>query len=136
MSRKAIATSKSHARCVKRTRMDSKASKILAQAVVTKPEAIIDDEGNVIRIWKDGEDCHYTHDDIKLVLSNTIAVEEPEMLGTIRPRAIKYCVSKGWLHPNSCRSLFFVTKKAGYDLGLPRFFLGGRHHGNRIRWAF
>ena len=36
-----------------------------------------------------------------------------EMLGTVPPTAIKYCVTKGWLVPNASASLYTITLKGG-----------------------
>ena len=54
------------------------------------------------------------------------------MLGTVPPSAIKYAVTKGWLVPNACKSLYRVTLKGAIELDLPLRFKGGDHHGRKI----
>jgi hypothetical protein len=118
-----------------RTGMSSRASVILAAAVVLKPETTEDDNGNVIRIWQQSDMQRFTHAEIASCLVNRIAVEANEMLGTVPPTAIKYAVTKGWLVTNTSKSLYFVTLKAAIDLDLPLRFKGGTFHGRKIHFA-
>jgi hypothetical protein len=83
-----------------------------------------DGEGNVMRVWKSSELQSYTNADIASCLANRVAVEPAEMLGTVPPSAIKYCVSKGWLLTNESKTLYRVTLKAAIELNLPLHFKG------------
>ena len=118
-----------------RTGMDSRASVILAAAVICRPETFEDDNGNTIRVWKSSEMSSYSNADIASCLLNRVAVEENEMLGTVPPSAVKYAVTKGWLVPNASRTLFRVTLKGAIDLDLPLYFKGGPFHGRKIPFA-
>lgn len=118
-----------------RSGMLSRASIILAKAVTDKPAMIETEDGHIVRVWQKSESSSYSNADLQTVLSNRIAIEAVEALGTVPPAAIKYCVTKGWLKPNASGSLHFVTKKAALDLDLPLRFKGGEHHGRRIRFT-
>jgi hypothetical protein len=118
-----------------RTGMDKRAAKILAAANIVKPETIEDDQGNTIRVWKSSESSSYSNADIASTLVNRVAVEPNEMLGTVPPSAIKYCVTKGWLVPNASKTLYSVTLRGAVDLNLPLRFKGGAFHGRKIPFA-
>jgi hypothetical protein len=107
-----------------RTGLSTRAAKILISATFTKPETTEDDNGNVIRVWKSSEMSSYSNADIASCLANKVAVEANEMLGTVPPSAIKYCVTKGWLLPNESKTLYRVTLKGAIDLDLPLHFRG------------
>ena len=117
-----------------RTGMSSRASVILAAAVITKPEMFEDDNGNTIRVWKSSEMSSYSNADIASTLVNRVAIEPGEMLGTVPPSAIKYCVTKGWLVPNADKTLYRVTLKGAIDLDLPLHFKG-KFNGRKIPFA-
>ena len=118
-----------------RTGMDARASIILAQAVITKPATVEDEDGNVMRVWQKSELQNYTNEHLNTCLRNRVAVEANEMLGTVPPSAIKYCVTKGWLSPNAGKTLFYVTRKGAIDLDLPLTFKGGANHGRKIKFV-
>jgi hypothetical protein len=115
-----------------RTGMNTRAAVILAKALVVKPATVEDDNGNVMRVWLPSEANSYTNQMLADCLRNRVAVEPNEMLGTVPPSAIKYCVTKGWLIPNENKTLYRVTAKAALELVLPRTFKGGVHHGRKI----
>jgi len=115
-----------------RTGMDSRACKILLAAQAVKVEFHEDEDGNAIRVWKASELQSYTNGDLKACLTNRVAVEANEMLGTVPPSAIKYCVTKGWLVPHG--SLYRITRKAALELNLPMCFRG-LHNGRKIPFA-
>ncbi len=115
-----------------RTGMDKRSAKILVAAHIVKPETFEDEQGNVIRVWKSAEMSSYSNADIASTLRNRVAVEPNEMLGTVPPSAIKYAVTKGWLVPNACKTLYRVTLKGAIELDLPLRFKGGEHHGRKI----
>ena len=117
-----------------RTGMSSRASVTLAAAVVLKPETFEDDNGNTIRVWKSSEMSSYSNSDIASTLVNRVAVEPNEMLGTVPPSAIKYCVTKGWLIPNADKTLYRITLKGAIDLDLPLYFKG-KFNGRKIPFA-
>jgi len=114
--------------------MSSRASVTLAAAVVLKPETFEDDNGNTIRVWKSSEMSSYSNSDIASTLVNRVAVEPNEMLGTVPPSAIKYCVTKGWLIPNADKTLYRITLKGAIDLDLPLYFKG-KFNGRKIPFA-
>jgi len=118
-----------------RTGMDKRSAKILVAAHIVKPETYQDEDGNVIRVWKSSEMSSYSNADIASTLRNRVAVEPNEMLGTVPPSAIKYCVTKGWLVPNASRTLYSVTQRGAIDLNLPLRFKGGAFHGRKIPFA-
>ena len=118
-----------------RTGMSSRASITLAAAIVEKPKTFEDEDGNVIRVWKSSEMSSYSNADIASTLRNRVAVEPNEMLGTVPPSAIKYCVTKGWLVPNASKTLYSVTLRGAVDLNLPLRFKGGAFHGRKIPFA-
>lgn len=118
-----------------RTGMNTRAAIVLAKALTEKPETIEDDDGNVIRLWKSSESSSYTNANLRDCLRNRVAIEANEMLGTVPPSAIKYCVTKGYLLPNAGKTLFFITLKAAIELDLPLRFKGGEHHGRKIHFA-
>ncbi len=118
-----------------RTGMDKRSAKILVAAHIVKPETFQDEDGNVIRVWKSAEMSSYSNADIASTLRNRVAVEPNEMLGTVPPSAIKYCVTKGWLVPNASNSLYSVTLRGAVDLNLPFRFMGGASHGRKIPFA-
>lgn len=118
-----------------RTGMDKRSAKILVAAHMVKPETFEDDQGNVVRVWKSAGMPSYSNADIASTLRNRVAVEPNEMLGTVPPSAIKYCVTKGWLVPNASRTLYSVTLRGAVDLGLPLRFKGGAFHGRKIPFA-
>jgi hypothetical protein len=115
-----------------RTGMDSRACKILVAAHQVKIQFYEDEDGNLIRAWKANELQSYTNADLKQCLSNRVAFETNDMLGTVPPSAIKYCVTKGWLIPRG--SLFLVTMKSARELDLPMRFRG-LHNGRKIPFA-
>jgi len=117
-----------------RTGMNSRASTTLAAAVVQKLESYEDADGNTIRVWKSSEMSSYSNADIASTLVNRVAVEPGEMLGTVPPSAIKYCVTKGWLIPNADKSLYRITLRAAIDLNLPLRFKG-KLNGRKIPFA-
>jgi len=117
-----------------RTGMAKRANIILVKAIHTKPETIEDDEGNVMRVWKSSEMSSYSNADIASCLVNRVAVEANEMLGTVPPSAIKYCVTKGWLIPNARKTLYLITLKGAIDLDLPMKFRG-KFNGRKIPFA-
>jgi hypothetical protein len=117
-----------------RTGMSSRASVILAAAVILKPETYEDDNGNTIRVWKSSEMSSYSNADIASCLVNRVAVEANEMLGTIPPSAIKYAVTKGWLITDASKNLYRVTLKGAIDLDLPLRFKG-KFNGRKIPFA-
>jgi hypothetical protein len=115
-----------------RTGANTRAAAILAKAVVEKPKFFEDADGNIVRAWQSSEMSSYSNADLANALRNRVAVEPGEMLGTVPPSAIKYCVTKGWLVPNEAKTLYAVTFKAACDLDLPVRFKGGANHGRRI----
>ena len=115
-----------------RTGMTKRASKILVSAIFVKIEFSEDESGNKIRAWKSSEMSSYSNSDIASCLINRVAIEPNEMLGTVPPSAIKYAVTKGWLVPNACKTLYRVTLKGAIELDLPLRFKGGEHHGRKI----
>jgi len=128
-----VKSRKSHAA---KTGMDTRAAKTLAGAMFGKGPAFHEDEdGNMIREWKSSESSSYSNDDLRQAISNRVAVEHNEMLGTIPPSAVKYLVTKGWLKPHGTAGLYFVTAKAARELDLPVRFKGGENHGRRIKFA-
>jgi hypothetical protein len=104
--------------------MSARSSIILAAALIVKPETFEDENGNTIRVWKSAEMSSYSNADIAGCLINRVAVEPNEMLGTVPPSVIKYAVTKGWLVPNSDRTLYRVTLKGAIELDLPLRFKG------------
>jgi hypothetical protein len=115
-----------------RTSMDARAAIHLAKGHFEKVEYTEDEDGNSIRVWKPSESSSYSNADLNACLSNRAAVEANEMLGTVPPSAIKYCVTKGWLIPHG--SLYRVTLKAALELDLPMRFRG-LHNGRKIPFA-
>lgn len=118
-----------------RTGMDKRSARILVAAHIVKPETFQDDDGNVVRVWKSAEMSSYSNADIASTLRNRVAVEPNEMLGTVPPSAIKYCVTKGWLVPNPSKTLYSVTLRGALDLDLPLRFKGGAFHGRKIKFT-
>lgn len=131
-SKKATAVRNAYAA---RTGMDKRSAKILVAAHIVKPETFADEQGNVIRAWKSAEMSWSSNADVASTLRNRVAVEPDEMLGTVPPSAIKYCVTKGWLVPNESKTLYSVTLRGAVDLDLPLRFKGGAFHGRKIRFA-
>jgi hypothetical protein len=117
-----------------RTGMSSRASITLAAAIVEKPKTFEDEDGNVIRVWKSSEMSSYSNADIASCLVNRVAVEANEMLGTVPPSAIKYCVTKGWLAHNEKKTLYRITLKGAIELDLPLYFKG-KFNGRKIPFA-
>jgi hypothetical protein len=117
-----------------RTGMSSRASVTLAAAVILKPETFEDADGNTIRVWKSSEMSSYSNADIASCLYNRVAIEPGEMLGTVPPSAIKYCVTKGWLIPNADKTLYRITLRAAFELDLPLRFKG-KFNGRKIPFA-
>ena len=115
-----------------RTGMNKRASVILAAAVFVRPEMKDDEDGNRVRVWKSSEMSSYSNADIASTLTNRVAVEPGDMLGTVPPSALKYAVTKGWLVPNDNHTLYRVTLKGAIELDLPLRFKGGDMHGRRI----
>ena len=115
-----------------RTGMNARAAIHLAKGHFEKIEYTEDEDGNRIRVWKSSESSSYSNADLRTCLMNRVAVEANEMLGTVPPSAIKYCVTKGWLIPAG--QLYRVTIKAALDLDLPMRFKG-LHHGRKIPFA-
>ena len=115
-----------------RTGMTKRASTILVTAIFVKIEFSEDESGNKIRAWKPSEMSSYSNRDIASCLINRVAIEPNEMLGTVPPSAIKYAVTKGWLVPNPCKTLYRVTLMGAIELDLPLRFKGGEHHGRKI----
>lgn len=107
-----------------RTGMTKRASVHLVKGIFTKLETIEDDQGNVMRVWQPSEMQSYSNADIASCLRNRVAVEANEMLGTVPPSAIKYCVTKGWLVPNETKTFFRVSLKGAIELDLPLHFKG------------
>ena len=105
------------------TGMNTRACKILIAAHQVKIEFVEDEYGNSIRVRKPSESSSYSNADLKACLSNRVAVEANEMLGT---------VTKGWLIPHG--SLYRVTLKAALELDLPMRFRG-RFNGRKIPFA-
>lgn len=125
-----------NAKYAARTGMNSRASVILAKATFAKPETIETVDGDVIRVWKSSESSSYSNRDIASVLRYRQAVTADDMLGSVPPSAIKYCVTKRWLAPNAGGTLFFITLKAAIELDLPmNFAKGSANNGRRIRFA-
>ena|ERR1700722_11359852 len=118
-----------------RTGMNSRANRILVAAMAEKPVFKEDDNGNLIREWQKKDEQRFTNAQLADCLRNRVAVEPGEMLGTVPPTAIKYCVTKGWLVPNASASLYTITLKGAIDLDLPLNFKGGKHHGRKIPFA-
>ena len=117
-----------------RTGMDARSSKIIVNAMFGKqPEFSEDEDGNLIRKWLLSESSSYSNADLASCLRNRVAVEANEMLGTVPPSAIKYCVTKGWLIPKG--ALFLVTRRAAIDLNLPLRFRGTHLNGRKIPFA-
>ena len=112
--------------------MNTRTCKILIAAHQVKIEFVEDEDGNNIRVWKQSESSFYTNADLKACLSNRVAVEANEILGTVPPSAIEYCVTKGWLIPHG--SLYRVNLKAALELDLPMRFCG-RFNGRKIPFA-
>ena len=135
ITKKAQRTAALHAAYAARTGMDKRSAKILVAAHIVKPETFEDDQGNVVRVWKSAEMSSYSNADIASTLRNRVAVEPNEMLGTVPPSAIKYCVTKGWLVPNASKTLYSVTLRGAVDLNLPLRFKGGAFHGRKIPFA-
>ena len=135
ITKKAQRTAALHAAYAARTGMDKRSAKILVAAHIVKPETFEDDQGNVVRVWKSAEMSSYSNADIASTLRNRVAVEPNEMLGTVPPSAIKYCVTKGWLVPNASKTLYSVTLRGAVDLDLPLRFKGGAFHGRKIPFA-
>ena len=135
ITKKAQRTAALHAAYAARTGMDKRSAKILVAAHIVKPETFEDDQGNVVRVWKSAEMSSYSNADIASTLVNRVAVEPGEMLGTVPPSAIKYCVTKGWLVPNASKTLYSVTLRGAVDLNLPLRFKGGAFHGRKIQFA-
>jgi hypothetical protein len=135
ITKKAKKTAAVHAAYAARTGMDKRSAKILVAAHIVKLETFEDDQGNVVRVWKSAEMSSYSNADIASTLRNRVAVEPNEMLGTVPPSAIKYCVTKGWLVPNACKTLYSVTLRGAVDLNLPLRFKGGAFHGRKIPFA-
>jgi hypothetical protein len=117
-----------------RTGMGKRSNIIMVKAIFTKPETTEDSEGNVLRTWKSSEMSSYSNADIASCLVNRVAVEANEMLGTVPPSAIKYCVTKGWLIPNAGKTLYLITLKGAIDLDLPMKFRG-KLNGRKIPFA-
>ena len=115
-----------------RTGMDKRASTILVSAIFVKIAFSEDESGNRVRTWKSSEMSSYSNSDIASCLISRVAIEPNEMLGTVPPSAIKYAVTKGWLVPNACKTLYRVTLKGAIDLDLPLRFQGGQHRGRKI----
>ena len=115
-----------------RTGIDTRVAIHLAKGHFEKIEYTDDEDGNRIRVWKSSESSSYSNADLKTCLMNRVAVEANEMLGTVPPSAIKYCVTKGWLIPHG--SLYRVTLKAALELDLPMRFRG-RFNGRKIPFA-
>ena len=116
-----------------RTGMDARSAKVLVKAMFgEKPEFFEDADGNRIRKWKPSESSSYSNADLRDCLCNRVAVEPGDMLGTVPPSAIKYCVTKGWLIPHG--AMFLVTRKAAFELNLPLRFKG-IHNGRKIPFA-
>ena len=119
-----------------RTRMDSRTSTIIVKALFgKKPEFFEDEDGNLIRKWLPSESSSYSNENLRDCLRNRVVVEPNEMLGTVPPSAIKYCVTKGWLVPNANKTLYSVTLRGAVDLNLPLRFKGGAFHGRKIPFA-
>jgi hypothetical protein len=117
-----------------RTGLNTRAAVHLAKGHFEKIQYTEDEDGNRIRLWKSSEMSSYSNSDIASCLINRVAVEPNEMLGTVPPSAIKYCVTKGWLVPNSDKTLYRVTLKGAIDLDLPLYFKG-KFNGRKIPFA-
>jgi hypothetical protein len=114
-----------------RTGMASRASISLAQGLVVQPEKFEDDNGNVVRVWTPADLLRWTFLELASTLINRVAVEPNEMLGAVPPSAIKYSVNKGWLIPNSDKTLYRITLKCALELDLPMRFRG-KFNGRKI----
>lgn len=114
-----------------RTGMNSRANRIIVAAMAEKPAFHEDADGYIIREWKKDDLQRFTNEQIASCLRNTLAVTPAEMLGTVPPTAIKYCVTKGWLVANASGSILTVTLKAAIDLDLPLNYRG-KFNGRKI----
>jgi hypothetical protein len=123
---------KSHAA---KTGLDTRAARSLIGAMFgAGPRFHEDEDGNVIREWQPADMQRYTNADLRLALSNRVALTDAEMLGTVPMSAIRYCVTRGYLRPHGTGGLYFVTETGAHDLKLPRRFRGGVHHGRKIKF--
>jgi hypothetical protein len=129
------ATLAERAKYERRTGMNTRASIITAKALIVKPETVEDDCGNIVRVWQKSELLSWTFEQLASTLRNRVAVEPNEMLGTVPPSAIKWATNKGWIVPNTSKSLYSVTLRGAIDLNLPLRFKGGTSHGRKIPFA-
>lgn len=119
-----------------KTGQTSRQATILAKAMFGEgPKFHEDENGFLIREWQKEDLLKWTFDELRDALANRVAVESGEVLGTVPPSAIKYCVTKLWLRAHGNAGLYFVTAKAARELDLPVRFRGAQHHGRRIRFA-
>jgi hypothetical protein len=105
-----------------RSGQNTRAAKIVFDAFNDQPEFIEDDDGHMIRQWREHEMKHYTNGDIRDALRGRSVVEPEDLLEYIPERAIGYSVTKGWLFPDG--PWFRVTRKAAAELDLPRSVCG------------
>jgi hypothetical protein len=118
-----------------RTGQNARGASLLAAAMFQKIESVEDDNGNVLRVWKASEVNSFTNAHLRAVLENRVAVEANEMLGTVPPSAIKYCVTKGYIVPTGqSGTLFLVTFKVALELGMTMKFKG-KFGGRKIPFA-
>src|SRR5712691_9488015 len=92
-----------------RSGITARTARILAKAINERPTFSEDADGHRIRQWKPEEIQRYGNDDIKSALRFRHVVEAEELLETIPPSAIKYCVTKGWLRQDGLGGWYYVT---------------------------
>lgn len=100
-----------------RTRSNTPAARMLAEAFTRKIEFTPGPDGEFIRVWRPDELQTYKNDDIARAISRRRAFEFHELVGDIPPTAVKYAVTKGWLV--QLQGLYWVTEKAAAEFKLP-----------------
>lgn len=101
-----------------RSRSNTEAAKILANAFCREIEFTTNEQGDRVRVWRADELQTFKHDDIANAIRRRRALEQVELLEEIPPTAIKYAVTKRWLIQSG--GLYFVTDRAAAELSLPR----------------
>ena len=101
-----------------RSRSNTQAAKVLAEAFCRKVEFTATEEGDLVRQWRKDELQTFKHEDIAGALRGKRAFEHNELLAEIPPTAIKYAVTKSYLV--QAAGLYFVTEKAAAEFQLPR----------------
>lgn len=101
-----------------RSRSNTPAAKILAEAVCRKIEYSVDRNGDRVRTWRKDELQTYKNDDIARAVSRRRALEYSDLLEDIPPTAVKYALTKQWLVLSG--GFYFVTEKAAAELKLPK----------------